>query len=487
MARRKSDQDPRPHVDAAEPKPIGMVAALSGLAARGLRLVRGDSWENALTGLGIYGRDKVQSHAPGALYTLADSTLESLYHGDAIAARIVEKVVDDGMRQGCTIVPPEGADASAVEKEWERVAAWPSLKMAAIWGRLYGSGGVLLGIDDGQADQTQPLEVDRVRGVRYLTVLDGSEYQTATRYADPLDPRYDTPETIRLLGFSGIVTVHESRILRFPGVPTSRKLVKANGDRDYSVLQRVVDALQRFDSDWRSTSAMMVDGSQGVLKIKGFANVIAGGSKGVFEERMSIVNLCRSVARIMPIDADDEDFAYVDRSWAGVADLLDKTTLYLAACSDGMPVTVLFGRSPAGMDATGEGDRIGWYDRVQSWRDSDLMPRATRLMQIVCRAVGIDPAGWSIELPALLQESDADFANRRKTIGETDNAYVSSGVLLPEEVAIARFGSGAWSDAAPQIDTTARERLLAMDTDRALNGPPESDEPDEPDEPEPPA
>jgi phage-related protein (TIGR01555 family) len=448
-----------------------MMAAL-GRVASALRL---DGWENALTGLGVYGRDKLAYHAPGVVTALPLQTLEYLYYGDPIAGRIVDKVIEDASRQGATIEPPTDTDDAVMERvqgAWDALAPWPAIVEGDRWGRLYGGGYVMIGALDG-GEMMMPLVPERVRGIAYLTVLDAQEVRPGRIYSDPMAPEYGTPETYVVspstIGSTTTVEVHASRLLAFGGAPTSRRCRASLQYRDYSVLQRPFDALRRFDSDWRSASAMMADGSQGVLKIRGFADIISGGSKGVFETRMEIVNLCRTVSRIMPIDADDEEFSYVERSWAGVADLLDKTTLYLAAAC-GMPVTVLFGRSPAGMDATGEGDRIAWYDTVQHHRESVLVPAAETMLSLVCYSVGVDPAGWHVTCPPLLQETADSLATRRKVVAETDAIYVGSGVLAPEEVALARFPASGWSDAAPAVDAASAEALLEMDRERALAG-----------------
>ena len=437
----------------------------------GLKSTRSDTWVNELTGLGILGRDKVQSHTPGVIYRLSDATLSSLYHGDAIAARLVTKIVEDAMRQGGKIAAPPDKDATDVQRFWDKLGAWKALQEADIWGRLYGSGAVFVGANDGAPLET-PLREDGITTIRFLTVLDGSEYTPVSYYNDPLSSKHGEPEIFRIYAYgkSGqSLMVHESRFILFGGEPTARQVRASLQGRDYSVLQRISDALKRFDSDWRSASAMMSDGSQGVLRMKGFADVIAGGGKEVFATRMELINLCRSVARIMPLDADEEDFQYVERSWAGVADLLDKTTVYLSACA-GMPVTVLFGRSPSGLNATGESDRIGWYDTVQAHRDYVILPRGQTLLRLVCLALGVDPDGWVLECPALLQESDKDYAARQKIVADTDSVYLAAEVLRPEEVALARYGRGEWSDTAPQIDTESRETMLKIDLERVQSG-----------------
>jgi len=66
---------------------------------RHLRVVHGDGWENAYTGHGTT-RDKLTA---GQIQPVAPSTdwqtWDDLYHGDDLAARIVDELVDDMMRK----------------------------------------------------------------------------------------------------------------------------------------------------------------------------------------------------------------------------------------------------------------------------------------------------------------------------------------------------------------------------------------------------
>jgi len=172
----------------------------------------------------------------------------------------------------------------------------------------------------------------------------------------------------------------------------------------------------------------------------------------------------RSVSRIMPIDAEDEDFMYVDRSFAGVKDIFERRQQLLAGAY-GWPMVVLFGREPAGLSSTGEADIRGWYDTIQAEREGKYRPAIERLVRIVAQACDCEePASWSITWPSLWQESPKERAERQKSVAETDDTYITNGVLDPDEVATARYGSGEWSDQAPQLDLDARSRVREMET-----------------------
>ncbi len=132
-----------------------------------------------------------------------------------------------------------------------------------------------------------------------------------------------------------------------------------------------------------------------------------------------------------------------------------------------------FGREPAGLSATGEADIRAWYDAVHAERVERYQPVIESLVQLIAQSLGIEhPEAWGITWPSLWQESPKEHAERQKLVAETDNAYIQSSVLGPEEVAIARYGQGEWSGRAPQLDTDGREALRRME----LEGPLEEDE-----------
>ncbi|MCG6197883.1 DUF1073 domain-containing protein, partial [Anoxybacillus sp. LAT_38] len=49
-----------------------------------------------------------------------------------------------------------------------------------------------------------------------------------------------------------------------------------------------------------------------------------------------------------------------------------------------IPVTKLFGRSPAGMNATGESDMQNYYEVIQQQQESILGPVLDKLLPIMC-------------------------------------------------------------------------------------------------------
>ena len=205
----------------------------------------------------------------------------------------------------------------------------------------------------------------------------------------------------------------------------------------------------------------MTDISQGVFKIQGLIAMLAAKNAAQMQTRMEMVEIGRSAARALILDADKESFERVQTPLGGVPEILDHTWKRLAAAAE-MPVTVLMGVSPAGLNATGESDIRLWYDSIQSAREHVAGPRIERLVRLVARTLGQgDPSAWKVTWPSLWQMSAPERAAYRKTIAEADKIYMDAGVLLPEEVALSRFAGGPeFNGDTTTIDTEARKAAL---------------------------
>lgn len=471
--------------------------------------VRLDSWVNLLTGLGVPGLDPGTATDFSPTVRLPDAFLEQLFNGDDLAARIVEAVPEEALREGYEIVvePDEGDPDEATVAEAKQQAgdvrrhleddlhATEKLTEAWVWGRLFGAGAIYMVVDDGDTDQAEELDPAKVRRIESLTVLDRRDLDPASVYDDPAHPKFGQVETYRVntFGPAGHVSaqivnihIHETRLLLFEGARTTNREKQTNGGFTLSILQRVWEVLRQFNISWSALSNMLRAASQGVFKIEGLLEMIAGGQQSVMQTRMALVDLQRSVARSLIIDAEHEDYEQVASNIVGVPDALRVFMLRIASAAK-MPLTVLMGMSPAGMNATGESDRLIWAQTVGTDQNRVLRPRLTRLAAIAMESSegptgGHVPERWSISFPALIQMTEPERADLRKTTAEADQLHIQNGVLLPEEVAISRYGPDGFSTETI-IDVSDRAELLAGDPEPMPA--PEPTEPEPAPEPEP--
>jgi phage-related protein (TIGR01555 family) len=429
-----------------------------------------DGWLNQITGLGT-SRDKRTSNLiKPVLPTVDFQTLDDLFHGDDMAQIIAGKAPEDMVRKWIELTVELG-DPGLSEGESEvsddmlqalnDLDAKGAYRAALTWANVFGGALIFIGADDGGGSDedalAKPLNEDRIRSVEFLEVFDRFDVQIKSEYADKADlEKFGKPKTYEIVNYQGThgatlsnVEIHESRFLRFDGPLTSkRRIVRNNGWND-SVYTKLLDVLSDFGSSWGGVAALLQDFAQAIFKMKGLADIVGSDADNIVQGRMQTMDLCRSVMRMIPIDAELEDFERVTTPVSGLAELMDRLMLRMSAAAQ-MPVTILFGISPAGLNTTAEGDLSIWDDRVSSKQEIDLRPRLTRLIELLFKAAdgptkGKEPEGWEYSFNPLRQPTEKEAAEARKIQMETDTGYIDTNVLEPDEVAQARFGGESYS------------------------------------------
>lgn len=443
-------------------------------------VARHDGWQNFFSGHGVYGRDKRQGTSFKAA-TLTFDQLAELWRGDDLAARAVETLPKESLREGYDLSIPEAAQGG--EDEAERIAeivdalstlgADEMIRTGLCYERGLGGGAVLIGANDGQDDLTKPLRLESIRSLDWLTPLEPREIMPVYGYADPRAPKYGQPEIYRITsrtilppqdGKYGnqVMDIHESRLLVFPGIRVSRyQYMASQGGWGDSVLIRMWRVLRDFNLAWGSAGALVTEFASATYKMKDLWQALSTkGGAAAFAERLQAMDLARSTINATVIDGED-DFKREQTPISGLPDLMDKFSTRLAAAAD-MPLTLLFGTSPAGLNATGESDIRFFYDRVAAYQRDKVMPQLKTLIRILFRTMGskVEPEKWDIEFRPLWQESAKDKAAAMLTQAQADHIWVTDGMLSAEEVADAHWGTGKWVPDL-RVDFEARERQEA--------------------------
>lgn len=429
-----------------------------------------DGWLNQITGLGTARDKRTGNVIKPVLPTVNFQELDDLYHGDDMAQIIAGKAPEDMVRKWIELTVELGdPDLSDDETETSDdmlqalndLDAKGACRAALTWANVFGGSLMFLGADDGGGSDkdalAKPLAEDRIRSIEFLEVFDRFDVQIESEYDDKSDlGKFGKPKTYQIVNYQGTrgatlsnVTIHETRFLRFDGPLTSkRRIVRNNGWND-SVYTKLLDVLSDFGSSWGGVASLLQDFAQAVFKMKGLADVVGSDVDDIVQGRMQVMDLCRSVMRMIPIDADLEDFQRMTTPVSGLAELMDRLMLRMSAAAQ-MPVTILFGISPAGLNTTAEGDLSIWDDRVSSKQEIDLRPRLTRLIELLFKAAegptkGKEPEGWEYAFNPLRQLNEKEKAEARKTQMETDTGYIDTNVLEPDEVAQSRFGGESYS------------------------------------------
>lgn len=475
----------------------------------GKRKKRQDGWQNDVTGFGIQGRDKTlgsPSNIPFVVDVVAPDSALAFWRGDAIAARIIELIPNEALRQGWELVvgdqktpdtytPPkvepvtpvtapaigtrkDGNDGNdlqqSVTKNLDEIGTLAALRKALCYKRAYGGSGILIGANDYATDLREPLDLEAVRSLDWLTVLEPRELIPRYYYNNPRAPKFGEPAIYQLMPFASgapvdgsfqtdTVEIHESRLIIFNGARVSR-LQAASGVQGWgdSVLTRVINSLQQYRTSLKSAAILLSDFSQAVMKVKGLADLIAQDGPHALVQKLVGIDMARSVIRAMVVDADGEDFERKATPMGGFAETVDRLATALAADAD-MPLTLLFGMSPAGMNATGASDIRFFYDRVSSIQELEVAPAILRLVEIALMAQGEDPdtTPHAVRFKSLWQPTELEIAQAHLAQANADGVYLTNQVVSPEEMAVSRFGGPRYSYDT-RVDFDARAAMEAI-------------------------
>ena len=436
-------------------------------------LARGDGWENVTSGHGTKRDRRFANRTKSVPPSTNRQEWEDLYVGDDMAAKIIDLPIEDMIREWITVnvdTQVDGeADRGGEVKENVQVAddvlqflddldARANVTEAMTWARVFGGGLLRLDADDGNPNQWEPLNEDRIRSLDTLVPYDRWEVEIFRTYDDHTKlSTFGKPEIYRVISSTGErggavapeELVHETRMIRFKGVRTNRRRMRRNDGWHDPALLRVQEILGDFGISWAGVAHLLSDFAQAVFKMKGLADAVSQSEGALVLERMMIMDTCRSTVRMIPIDAEDEDFERKVTPMAGLPQTMDRLMIRLAAAAR-MPVTVLFGRSAAGMNATGEGDQKMWHERVGAMQETDLRSPLERLIKIALLAGngptnGREPQGWALHFNPLDHPTEKEKADTRKITAETDQTYIDLDVLDAEEVRQSRFGGETYS------------------------------------------
>lgn len=346
----------------------------------------------------------------------------AMYAEGGLPARVVDMIPDIAVSRGVAI---EGDDR--VGGELDRLKVLPALADAWRWARLTGGGAIVVIARDGRAlrDPLNLESLDQVLELKVFTLDDVSA--TEKRYADPNEANYGMPELYRVrTQAAGVPSaeffVHESRLIEIPGDPVPAKLNRKGIPwAGRPAVSRAFRAIRRYGEGLHWALRLLEKKQQAVHKMKGLADAIVADMEGAIRKRVEMVDSVRNALNGVAVDAED-DYQILTSDMSGVKDTLAEFQIALAA-ETGIPVTQLFGRSAAGLNATGDGDLEALYNTVAMGREVKVNPALERLVSLI-RAQRALSAGdergeaWSIKWPALKPATAKEIAEVRKANAE---------------------------------------------------------------------
>ena len=310
------------------------------------------------------------------------------------------------------------------------------------WGRLYGGAGIMMMINDGGMIN-QPVNVNNIEVIEGLRVFDRTEifWDWSSTYQDATNENYGRPEYYNIIPSTGAAPfyVHESRMLIFENDELPNRWKAANMYWGMSALQGIVDTVRKYDHSVKNADLALERMAQTVHKIKDLASTLeTEGGEELIRKQIALNDLCRSMRNTLVIDAED-DYQTQNLTLTNVKDIVEVMQINVCAMAD-IPATVLFGKSPDGMNATGAGDLENYYNMVEGIQEAyePNLHRLIRLLQLqkTGSTGGEEIEGWKIEFNPLWNMSDKEQSDIDNKNADTEykkaqerKMYVDSSLL----------------------------------------------------------
>ena len=406
-------------------------------------------WTNILTNLGMT-KDK-RSGLQIASNILDRFTLEALYQADDIASKVIDRIPHEMLREGYKILVKDDQDdlSGKLAKEFDRFEINKKLEETMRWARLYGGGALFIGVKDGLKPD-QPLDLSKVSEIDFVAVLDRWQlFPVVPVQSDISKPGYGLPEFYTLSNSPQMIQerIHYSRLIRFDGIELPRNLRAQNQYWGDSVLSRIYNPLKNFQSAHDSAATIIQDFTVGIFTMQNLMDLLAQGKDDLLTTRLELVSGLSSIVNSIVIQ-EGESFERKTTNVSGLPEMLNTISMRLVAASQ-MPHTLLLGESPSGLGATGNSEKIDWYDEIKNQQKSILEPAIKKIAEIFFSSKkgitkGVIP-DFTMEFNSLWQMDEKEKIEIRKTQAETDQIYINSNVLDPEEVTNSRFGGLSYS------------------------------------------
>ena len=394
-----------------------------------------DEFSNPLFRLG-WGSQSPLEATEYPLTRLTDNyaMLNSLYRTNWVVQNVVGLMVDDMLREWYTvkgdITPEMEAAMSRTERE-TRIRS--RLGDGLRWGRLYGGAAGLIQVR-GQEDLERPLDLELVfpGSFQGLYILDRWMGITATDGLI-LEAGEPVPEYYSITDARGhtAARVHHSRVIRFTG----RELPELERQAEMYWGESEVEALYRdvvaHDNVSANMAALTFQANVSTMEYKGLEQLFSLGTsqaQEMFWRTMQAQSVLRSNYGTQLVEQGTK-VTNSQYHFNGLNEVYEAMCLNLCGASR-YPMTKLFGRSPSGMNATGESDLRNYYDYVDNQREAKLRPALQKLLPVLAMSAwGYVPDDLEIGFPPLWTPTAKEVAEIAKAKAETVTAAYQAGLL----------------------------------------------------------
>lgn len=404
-----------------------------------IRAKANDVFSNALARLGAGTPNLME----GTQYSLMRLTrdynlLNSLYREHWIIRQIIDIIPSDMLKNWITLTTEVSPNLlKKLDLELRRTQLIQKLKRGLQWGRLFGGAVGVIVIKGQGADLSQPLDLRLMVPGDFcgLMIFDRwNSVDPSMEIVDDIrDPEFGLPKyyTITDNDTGEAVKVHYSHILRFTGNDLPYWEAQAEQNWGASVIESIFDELKKRDNVSWNIAQLTFMASLRVLKMADMGQMLSATDEQTKAELYRTVqaqNWLMSNMGLQIIDAGD-DMQSHQYTFGGISDTYKQFMMDVAGAAR-IPATKLFGRSPEGMNATGESDLQNYYDMIAQEQEANLRPILNKLLPVLCMSVfGAVPDDLDFEFDPVSEPSDQERSDLAKSGTENVVTALNAGLV----------------------------------------------------------
>ena len=291
-----------------------------------------------------------------------------------------------------------------------------------------------VGTTDDRDELIKPLLIDKAKigkgDLKAITAVEPtwtspSNYNTN----DPLKPDYYRPTEWYVMG----KRVHASRMITLISRPVPDILKPAYNFGGMSLSQLAKPYIDNWLRTRQSVSDLLHSFTVFILK-SNLMSMLGGGDGDDEFERLDLFNECRDNRNLMMIDNETEELENISVP-LGTLDALQAQSQEQQASVSSIPLVKLLGVTPAGLNASSDGEIRVFYDHIFARQENLYAKPLELILQVMqLHEYGeIDPEITVAFIP-LWQLDEAGLAGVRKTNAETDAILVNEvGAIAPED------------------------------------------------------
>ena len=398
-----------------------------------------DAFSNPLFRLGYGSQSPIEAtEYPLTRMTDNYALLNSLYRDNWVVQNVVGIIPDDMTKKWFTLT---GSISPQHIAELERVQRMTGLREkineGLRWGRLYGGAAGLIMIRGQEHMLDQPLDLESILPGAFagLYILDRWCGVTPDMglVSDMSDPEFGLPDhyTINADESRIVARVHHSRIVRFTGrdLPFLERIAELYWGE--SEIEALFSDIKKHDNVSNNMAALTFRANLDTMEVPNLDQLFSinsGEMQRRFWDSMQAQTVARSNFGMQLINKGDK-ITNTQYTFTGLEEIYNSMCMDLCGASH-YPMTKLFGRSPAGLNATGESDLKNYYDYVDTLRESKLRPILYKLLPVLAMSTwGVVPEDLNISFPPLWTPTAKEVAEIAKAKVETLIVAFQAGLI----------------------------------------------------------